>query len=450
MSFFSQFPYIDEHNLNLDWVIKTVKELGIRMDGFEANNTVEYKGDWNITNQYSKWSIVNDGNRCYLAINVVPAGIPIENDTYWQYIGIIAVDQSLDIDSVNPVSNHAVTEKFDEQGNDITALTTALTSADTRLSNAVSYLDTTLTNEIAARQAADTSLNSAIATETSERQAADSALSARIDNIVALPEGSTQGDAELADIRVGANGVTYATAGDAVRDQIDLITEDIDGFTKRIDNLFSIYPQTNNGVTISVDEDGTITLNGTASNYVRVYIKGNILPAGKYSARFWPISGTSSSAATPTLRYADSIGVDGTKWLGSSDSQTVQQTFASDKYILIQCTRNTVFTNYKFKVMIVEGSVSINEYLPSKLSAIDVIARQEIQEIVNGNYPEFVVPSKSIAVVGHEYNIYYDCILNGMDFERYTVKPSVSSSFFLSALPTADVYSARYFTASSV
>ncbi len=456
MGFFSQFPYIDEHNLNLDWVIKTVKELGIRMDGFEANNTVEYKGDWNITEQYSKWSIVNDGNRCYLAINVVPAGIPIENGTYWQYIGIIAVDQSLDIDSVNPVSNHAVTEKFDEQGDDISALTTALTSADTRLSNAVSYLDTSLTNEIAARQAADTSLNSAIATETSERQAADSALSARIDNIVALPEGSTQGDAELADIRVGANGVTYATAGDAVRDQVDLITEDIDGFTKRIDNLFSIYPQTINGVTISVDEDGTITLNGTASNYVRVYIKGNILPAGKYSARFWPISGTSSSAATPTLRYADAIGVDGTKWLGSSDSQTVQQTFASDKYILIQCTRNTVFTNYKFKVMIVDGTVSINEYLPSKLSAIDVIARQEIQEIVNGNYPEFVVPSKSIAVVGHEYNIYYDCILNGMDFERYTVKPSVSSPLsdtryyekFFRIVPQPNEVGNRYITLS--
>ena len=92
-------------------------------------------------------------------------------------------------------------------------------------------------------------------------------LSNRMDSFVHLAEGSTTGDAELIDARVGANGITYNTAGDAIRGQYEDAIDHVDNVYLQIGEFYQDWLQNTtiiDGKYINY-HDGTEVLNASLS-----------------------------------------------------------------------------------------------------------------------------------------------------------------------------------------
>lgn len=121
------------------------------------------------------------------------------------------------------------------------ANTSAVTALETKV-NSKADASTVSQLQTAVNSKADSSTVSALSSQVSSNTTGIAEANSRIDQIIALPEGSTTGDAELIDIRTKADGSKAASAGAAVREQVTDLKSDLINIGKEVSEIHSDIP----------------------------------------------------------------------------------------------------------------------------------------------------------------------------------------------------------------
>jgi len=236
MGIFDHFPYTNFHELNLDWILRMLKEIDTTIDQFVAINALKYADpiQWSITSQYERNTIVIDPQTgtAYISVSPVPVGVAITNPDYWTVVFDLGsfvtraaknLANRYEADSTTTATFNTPAGNWLVWGDTLYRALVNITAGDSyivdgnikrftmedvighltdlipvnrnNLVEAINWevenrrdadgdLQTAINTETTNRQNADGALQTAIDTERTNRQNADGALNTRIDNIL--------------------------------------------------------------------------------------------------------------------------------------------------------------------------------------------------------------------------------------------------------------------------
>ena len=197
--------------------------------------------EWASNTSYEALTIVTFNNASYTSKVPVPptVGNPADNPNYWALTG----------------NYNAQVEQYRQETETV--------------SNSLTALQGQITTEITNRETADATLQGNIISEVATRASADSNLQSQINQIVA-PSGEAPSAAEVQNARVGANGITYDTLGNAIRTQVQNLENESRDIIRGLTEVSGYVP--------IFFEQGSVNTNTGALSDNANYIRSNSVP----------------------------------------------------------------------------------------------------------------------------------------------------------------------------
>ena len=82
----NQYPYTNFHDLNLDWILKKIKEIFDKVDNIDGLLKLfvpTYQGDYDPSKKYDPLNVVYYNGGYYMAGKYVPVGVTPDSEEYW-------------------------------------------------------------------------------------------------------------------------------------------------------------------------------------------------------------------------------------------------------------------------------------------------------------------------------------------------------------------------------